>query len=256
MSFRMKITYPDGTTYGKIDFTAWTDLLGITDYDFTGKRVLDVATNEGWWAFWPEMQGAEYIEASDVELGEDYDWGAVKDWDWINKLNKERPGRRNLDFHLKNLNSRVVVKKESIYQASGDFDWVFAHGLMYHLRHPLLAIDNMARVCRGVFIFETFVDLNAPNQNVAQSKFYRTTELNATSNWTGATTACYASWCKDAGFADVYFTQLADNRRPPRQIFVAVADKQYNDLFNTNPNLTYCDEQYWQTVYTATRFVE
>jgi hypothetical protein len=27
-------------------------------------------------------------------------------------------------------------------------------------------------------------------------------------------------------------------------------------LFNTNPNLTYCDEQYWQTVYTATRFVE
>ena len=100
MGFRMKITYPDGTTYGKIDFTIWTDLLGITNYDFTGKRVLDVATNEGWWAFWPEMQGAEYVEASDVELGEDYDWGAVKDWDWINKLNAERLGRRNPDLQM------------------------------------------------------------------------------------------------------------------------------------------------------------
>ena len=76
-----------------------------------------------------------------------------------------------------------------------------------HLRQSLLAIDNMARVCLGVFIFETFVDPNATAypQHVAQSKFHRTTELNAISNWTGATTACYASWCKDAGFTDVYF---------------------------------------------------
>ena len=65
------------------DFKVWTDHVNITDLDFKGKRVLDVATDEGWWAFWSEMQGAEYVEASDVERGEDYDWGLEKDWDWI-----------------------------------------------------------------------------------------------------------------------------------------------------------------------------
>jgi len=253
---RMKITYPNGTTYGKIDFTKWTDLLGITNYKFNGQRVLDVATDEGWWAFWAEMNGAEYVEASDVERGEDYDWGAKKDWDWINNLNENRGGRKVLDFHHKNLNSKVVIKKQSIYDVRGDFDWVFAHGLMYHLRHPLLAIDRIGKVCKGVFIFETFIDINNPNQEVAETKFYRTTELNAISNWTGATTACYTSWLKDAGFEDVYFTKAASDRRPPRQIFIGVIDSKYNTIFKNNKNLTYCDDSYWKRVYENTKFKE
>jgi tRNA (mo5U34)-methyltransferase len=252
--FRMKITYPDGTVYeGKKDLLQWTDLLGITDFDFKGKHVLDVATDEGWWAFWAEMQGAEYVEASDVELGEDYDWGAEKDWEWIKLLNETRGGRKVFDFHHKNLNSKVVVKKESIYQADGNFDIIFAHGLMYHLRHPLLAIDNMRRICRGIFIFETFVDIGNPNQYCASSKFYRTTELGPISNWTGATTACFNSWLKDAGFNDIYYADPGFPG-PPRQIFVAVADPSYNDIFKNNKNLHYCDKEYWNKVYDETKF--
>ena len=253
----MKITYPDGTVHnGKKDFLNWTDYLGITNYDFTGKRVLDIATDEGWWAFWVEMNGADYVEASDVENGEDYDWGAEKDWDWINKLNENRGGRKVFDFHHKNLNSKVVVKKESIYDVKGEFDWVFAHGLTYHLRHPLLAIENVKKVCNGVFIFETFVDINNPNQYIAESKFYRTTELSAVSNWTGATTACYVSWLKDAGFEDIYYTIP---KQPPlgesRQIFVAVCDPSYNTkLFKNNKNLIYCDKEYFNKVWENTKF--
>lgn len=254
--FRMHIEYPDGTVHkGKKDFRSWTDFLGISNFDFTGKRVLDVATNEGWWAFWAEMQGAEYVEASDVELGEDYDWGAKKDWDWINSLNSNRGGRDVLEFHHKNLNSKVIVKKESIYEAKGTFDVIFAHGLMYHLRHPLLAIDNMYKCCKGMFIFETFVDINNPHQDIAESKFYRTTELGPVSNWTGATTACYASWLKDAGFEDVYFTQPGSSTLgKPRQIFIGVIDSEYNKIFKNNSNLTYCDDAYWNKVWQNTKF--
>lgn len=252
--YRMHIEYPDGTVHlGKKDFRSWTDFIGISNVDFSGKNVLDIATDEGWWAFWAEMQGAAYVEASDVELFEDYDWGYNIDWDFCNKHNPLRGGREVFDFHHKNLNSKVVVKKESIYQAKGTFDWVFAHGLMYHLRHPLLAIDNVRKICQGVFIFETMVDIHN-DPMIAESKFYRTTELGPISNWTGATTACYTSWLKDAGFEDIYFTQPGPPLGPPRQLFVGVFDSSYNNIFKNNINLTYCDEKYWQQVFDKTRF--
>lgn len=252
--FRMHIEYPDGTIHrGKKDFRVWTDYIGISNVNFTNKRVLDVATDEGWWAFWAEMNGALYVEASDVERGEDYDWGSTKDWEWINSLNENRGGRKVFNFHHKNLNSKVVVKKENIYQANGEFDWIFAHGLMYHLRHPLLAIDNIASICKGVFIFETMVDIHN-DPMVAEAKFYRTTELGPISNWTGATPACYTSYLKDAGFNDVYFTPPGNPLGPPRQIFIGVKDPEYNYLFNNNKNLTYCDDNYWTNVFDKTRF--
>ena len=252
--YRMHIEYPDGTIHkGKKDFRVWTKYIGIDTVNFYKKRVLDIATDEGWWAFWAEMNGAEYVEASDVELGEDYDWGAVKDLEWINTLNANRGGRKVFDFHHKNLNSKVVVKKENIYQASGNFDWVFAHGLMYHLRHPLLAIDHVASICKGVFVFETMVDIYN-NPMIAEAKFYRTTELGPISNWTGATTACYASYLKDAGFEHVYFTPPGTPLGPPRQLFIGLKDIEYKHFFQDNPNLTFCDSEYWSQVWEATRF--
>lgn len=254
-NLRMKITYPDGTVHnGKKDFKVWTDLVNITDLDMQGKRVLDIATDEGWWAFWSEMQGAEYVEASDVELGEDYDWGAEKDWDWINSLNSNRGGRSVFDFHHSNLNSNVVCKKESIYDASGEFDIIFAHGLIYHLRHPLLAIDNMAKCCKGFFMFETFVDKNSDNET-AQTMFYRTTELsNTVSNWTGATTACFTSWLKDSGFNDVYYTDIGGPLYNSRQIFIGVKDSEYNERFQSCSTLNYCDSDYWNRVFQKTKY--
>lgn len=251
----MHIEYPDGTVHqGRKDFRTWTDFIGISDIDLNLKNVLDIATDEGWWAFWAENKGAKYVEASDVQNYEDYDWGNNIDWEFCNKYNPERGGRDTFNFHHENLNSKVVVKKESIYQANGSFDWVFAHGLMYHLRHPLLAIDNIYKACNGVFVFETMVDIkNDPM--IAEAKFYRTTELGPISNWTGATTACYNSWLKDAGFNDVYFTQPgAGPLGKSRQIFIGVADSSYNHIFENNNNLNYCDDNYWNEVYEQTKF--
>lgn len=248
----MTIAYPDGTVYpGKKDFVPWTDHLGMSDFDFAGLSVHDVATDEGWWAFWAEMRGADYVEASDVEDFADYDWGQDRDTDFINNLNAARGGRKVFDFHHANLASRVVVKKQSVYDITGAFDVIFCHGLLYHLRHPLLAIDRMRAACQGMLIMETFVD-DTRDALCAESKFYRTNEIGAVSNWAGPTTACVASWLRDAGFQHVFFCE-PQFPRPNRQTFVAMIDDRWLSRFQRNPRLKFCDTDYWQQVFEHTR---
>lgn len=249
---RMKITYPDGITHeGKKDFTRWTDWLGITDRDFTGLRVHDVATDEGWWAFWAEMRGAEYVEASDVESFSGYDWGWHRDQTFIDRHDALRGGRSVFDFHHANLNSQVNVMRHSVYDIAGEFDVIFCHGLLYHLRHPLLALDRLRQACRGIIYLETFVDMRSDTMT-AQSKFYRTGELGPISNWTGATPACVASWMKDAGFA--VYRSATNFPSPSRMIFAGVCNPVWHDWATASPNLTQCDDEYWQQVYEATRY--
>ena len=141
--------------------------------------------------------------------------------------------------------------KKSVYDLTGQFDVIFCHGLLYHLRHPLLAIDRLRAACCGMLIMETLID-DRDDALCAHSKFYRTNEIGAVSNWTGATTACVASWLKDAGFDHVFFCR--DHfPRPKRQIFVAMTHDRWLPVFQHNTNMRYCDSQYWQQVFEHTR---
>jgi hypothetical protein len=102
-----------------------------------------------------------------------------------------------------------------------------------------------------MLIMETFVDDNR-DAMAAETKFYRTHEIGPISNWTGATTACVASWLKDAGFDHVFYCQPQFPRHN-RQTFVALTNHDWIDRFQTNTNLRLCDRQYWQTVFEHTR---
>lgn len=251
-NLRMTITYPDGIMHqGKKDMMEWCRYLGITDWNMSGLSVHDVATDEGWWAFWSEQQGASLVEASDVEDFALYDWGAVPDKDFIDFGNFQRGGRSVFDYHHSNLNSRVVVRQQSVYDIAGQYDVIFCHGLLYHLRHPLLAVDRLSAACRGVLIMETFVDQRG-DEYQARNNFYRTTELGPVSNWTGANTACIASWLRNAGFDHVAFTKepFPGNHR---RIFVAAKGADWFELFDRD-NLTECDHDYWHRVFEATKY--
>ena len=80
MKYRMSLTYPDGNSVkGKTHHLQWYNKLGLNEFNLEGKRVLDIATDEGWWAFYSEMQGANYVEACDVEKGELFFHINVKD---------------------------------------------------------------------------------------------------------------------------------------------------------------------------------
>ena len=253
MKYRMTIAYPDGTIkQGKKDHSVWFRRLGFENIDFTNKSVLDIATDEGWWAFKSEMKGAKYVEACDVERGELYDWGAKKDEGWIKLINSTRTGKQVFNEHHKNLNSNIVYKQKSIYNVVGDFDIVFCHGLLYHLRHPLLAIDRVSLVCKEIFCFETHVDLHAP-ETLATTRFYRTDEYcNSNSNWTGATIGCYASWLKDAGFKHI-FRSTWGPYKSDRRVFVALKNDTYVDNFRIG-GMIYLDDDFFRRMYNTTKY--
>lgn len=254
MKYRMTIKYPNGVIKeGKKDHNLWFQKLGLQNINFQNKAVLDIATDEGWWAFNAEMLGAKYVEACDVEKGKLYDWGYHKDINWINSLDKSRKSKSIFLEHHKELNSKVIYKQKSIYDITGKFDYIFCHGLFYHLRHPLLALDKVRAVCNNVFCFETHVDLQTKD-TFAVNRFYRTDEYcNTISNWTGATIGCYASWLKDSGFEHIFVTDWGPYKSD-RRIFIALTNDQYADTFINIPNLNYLDEEYFDKIYTATKY--
>src|SRR3546814_16211129 len=74
----MKVPLPDGTfSNGLIDYNHVPKELGIHDLDLSGKRVLDIAANDGFWTLWAESRGAEDLLAIDMHGIKEYDWG----WD-------------------------------------------------------------------------------------------------------------------------------------------------------------------------------
>src|SRR3546814_9983775 len=87
---------------------------------------------------------------------------------------------------------------------------LFNFGRLYHLRHPLLALDKTRAVCRGAMILETHV-VNAFG-NLPASLFYRRDELVTSTNWTGPNDSAVVNWLMDAGYPYVF-----SNRRSEEQ---------------------------------------
>ena len=82
--------------------------------------------------------------------------------------------RRTLGSKVEDLDIDVMdLSPERV----GMFDVVFFLGVLYHLRHPLLALERVASVCRRLLILETVVDMVGIRRPVMA--FYPGRELNA-----------------------------------------------------------------------------
>src|SRR3546814_16792225 len=79
---------------------------------------------------------------------------------------------------------------------------LFNFGRLYHLRHPLLALDKTRAVCRGAMILETHV-VNEFG-NLPASLFYRRDELVTSTNWTGQNDSAVVNWLMDDGYPYVF----------------------------------------------------
>jgi tRNA (mo5U34)-methyltransferase len=84
----------------------------------------------------------------------------------------------------------------------GTFDIVFFLGVLYHMRHPLLALERVASVSRGRLFLETHLDLlDCPYPAMA---FYPGAELaNDHTNWCGPNVAMVKAMLETVGFTDV-----------------------------------------------------
>jgi tRNA (mo5U34)-methyltransferase len=137
---------------------------------FAGQTVLDVGSWDGFFAFEAERRGAARVLATDS-----YSWHGSG---WGNKAGFEL-ARAALNSRVEDLDIDVM---DLAPERTGVFDVVFFLGVLYHVRHPLLALERVASVTRKCLVLETVVDLlGYPRPAMA---FFQGSELNNDpTNW-------------------------------------------------------------------------
>jgi tRNA (mo5U34)-methyltransferase len=121
------------------DFPAifWRQFEYALPADLTGQTVLDIGCNGGFYSFEMKRRGAARV------LGVDHDPVYLA----------------QAEFARQQLGLDVELRQLDVYDLGqlGDeqFDLVLFLGVLYHLRHPLYALEQVARLVRGRLVFQT-----------------------------------------------------------------------------------------------------
>jgi tRNA (mo5U34)-methyltransferase len=158
--------------------------------NLTGKTVLDVGAWDGFFSFESERRGAARVLAADY-----FAWHGDN---WSNKEGFEL-ARRTLQSKVEDADIDVM---DLAPERVGTFDLVLFLGVLYHLRHPLLALERVASVTREQLILETHVDLTWLRRPAMA--FYPTRELAwDPTNWWGPNPAAVRGMLHTVGFKRV-----------------------------------------------------
>src|SRR5713101_1737289 len=129
-------------TPGRVDNLGTLRRIGMPGR-LDGKTVLDVGAWDGFFSFEAERRGAERVLATDSFV-----WRGG----WPT-------GKAGFELARRALNSRVEDMEIDVLELSpervGTFDIVLFLGVLYHMRHPLLALERVASVTRELLIVET-----------------------------------------------------------------------------------------------------
>jgi tRNA (mo5U34)-methyltransferase len=115
----------------------WAQIAPHLPDDLAGARALDIGCNAGFYSFQLAARGADVLG---VDLDEHY-------------LRQARWAAGELDPH-----GRVTFRRMSVYglaELAETFDLVLFLGVLYHLRHPLLALDIVAERVGGTLVLQT-----------------------------------------------------------------------------------------------------
>jgi tRNA (mo5U34)-methyltransferase len=158
--------------------------------DLSGKTVLDVGAWDGFFSFEAERRGARRVLAVDSFSWSGAGWGTKDGFE----LARRALGSRVEDAELEHL--------ELSAERIGVFDVVLFLGVLYHMRHPLLALERVAAVTGELLILETHVEAIEPSRPAML--FYPGDELNRdSSNRWGPNPAAVLAMLKDVGFRSV-----------------------------------------------------
>ena len=165
------------------------DLLRMPQ-DLSGRRVLDVGAWDGFFSFEAERRGAAKVVAADY-----YAWHGDT---WSDKQGFEL-ARRALGSKVEDVDLDVM---DLAPERVGTFDLVLFLGVLYHLRHPLLALERVASVTEHQLILETHVDLTWMRRPAMA--FYPGQELAwDPTNWWGPNPAAVEAMLRAVGFSRV-----------------------------------------------------
>ena len=90
-------------------------------------------------------------------------------------------------------------------------------GVLYHLKHPLLALEKVCALSRDIVLVESHVldggMRQARGAKRALMEFYETDELaGQTDNWTAPNARCLLAMCRTAGFACSRLEAVSEHR--------------------------------------------
>lgn len=168
-------------------------------HDLTGQRVLDIGTFDGYFAFECERRGAEVV-AIDVNPEDCRCFSLAK--------RMRGSGVRFFEMSIYDLD---------VDRLGGPFDLVLCLGVLYHLRHLFVALDQLWRATTRQLIVETHViddhfifadgsigHLAGIDRRLVETpifRFYRFNELgNDYSNWFGGNIVAVKELLASAGF--------------------------------------------------------
>jgi len=178
-----QIELPDGSITPGRDRSA-EKLASLHLPDLKGKTVLDVGAHDGYFSFAAERQGASRVVALDT-----YVW--------------RRPGGKDaFEYARRALGSSVEDVEVEVLDVSpetvGRFDVVLFLGVLYHMRHPLLALERMASVTTELLVVETLIDMTfIPSPAAA---FYPWKMLRDETNWWGPNRPAVVGMMRSVGF--------------------------------------------------------
>ena len=206
----------------------WASFADAIPQDLTGKTVLDIGCNGGFYSIEMKKRGAERVLG--IDFDEDY-------------LAQAR-------FAAQVTGHDIEFRKLSVYDVGAlaeRFDVVLFMGVFYHLRHPLLALDLIhEHVARDLLVFQsmqrgsTEVDPLQENYTFWQTEhfdrpgypkmhFIEHRYAKDPTNWWAPNRACMEAMLRSAGFTiiahpekEVYIcrrTELPDNQ--PRVVYPA-----------------------------------
>ncbi|NJK97710.1 MAG: TIGR04290 family methyltransferase [Bacteroidales bacterium] len=179
--------------------------------DLTGKSVLDIGCNAGFYSIEMKQRGAERVIGIDTD--ERY-------------LAQAR-------YAAQTLGADIEFRNMSVYNIASlgeKFDVVIFMGVLYHLRHPLLALDLLyENVVKDILVFQSMqrgsdkvepVDNNYDfwetdifeNQHFPQMYFIEHRYANDPTNWWIPNRACMEAMLRSSGFEIIF--------HPEREVYI------------------------------------
>ena len=176
-------------TPGDDDSPSKLRTLGLPDR-LDGLSVLDVGAWDGFFSFEAERRGAARVLATDDFCWSGPGWGTKAGFDLVHET----------------LRSKVESKEIAVLDLSpdtvGTFDLVLFLGVLYHMQHPLLALERIASVTRGQLILETGTDMTWFRKPLLA--YYPFDEAAGDeTNWCGPNPAAVIAMLRTVGFTKV-----------------------------------------------------
>ncbi|HTB16154.1 MAG TPA: DUF1698 domain-containing protein [Bryobacteraceae bacterium] len=160
--------------------------------DLRGKRVLDIGAWDGWFSFEMERRGASVVAVD-----------ATKKTRFLEAKAMMGSQVEHVVADICHLTPRDI----------GTFDIVLFFGVLYHLKHPMLALERVCELATDLACVESFVIDEQADGTIPAMEFYEGTQLAGQfDNWVGPNISCLMAMCRTAGFARAEFHSVVEHR--------------------------------------------